>query len=113
MTRSAADAELDDFADGTATRPASFGRAVLAAVKAQANRATISPDTDPRTAYEQFLSSLTRQGIEAFLPRFGKLAAEEGLREPELRSGDRLGVARQESRSRPAPHGSGSLSPID
>ncbi|MCZ4509540.1 enoyl-CoA hydratase-related protein [Streptomyces sp. ActVer] len=98
VARSVADAELDDFVDGAATRLASFGKAALAAAKARANRATLPPDADPRTACTQFLSSLTRPGIEAFLPRFEKLAAEKGLQEPEVRSGDRLGIARQESR---------------
>jgi hypothetical protein len=105
----AADAELDGFVDGAATRLASFGKAVLAAAKAQVNRATLPPDADPRTAYTQFLSSLTRPGIEALLPQFEKLAAEKGLQELELRSGDHLGIARQEIRWTPTPHVSDSL----
>ncbi|MEV0738982.1 enoyl-CoA hydratase/isomerase family protein [Streptomyces sp. NPDC050549] len=98
VTRSVADAELDDFVDGAATRLASFGKAALAAAKARANRATPPPDADPRTAYTQFLSSPTRPGIEAFLPRFEKPAAEKGPEELELRSGGHLGIARPKSR---------------
>ncbi|WP_328835015.1 enoyl-CoA hydratase/isomerase family protein [Streptomyces europaeiscabiei] len=56
VTRTVADAELDDFVDGVATRLASFDKAAPAAAKAQVNRATLPPDADLRAAYTQFLS---------------------------------------------------------
>jgi enoyl-CoA hydratase/carnithine racemase len=98
VTRTLPDAELDGFVEGMATRLASFDKAALAAAKAQVNRATLPPDADLRAAYTQFLSSMTWPGVQAFLPRFEKLLAEKGPEEVELRLGDYLGIARQESR---------------
>ncbi|MEU0076236.1 enoyl-CoA hydratase/isomerase family protein [Streptomyces sp. NPDC006332] len=98
VTRTLPDAELDGFVDGAATRLASFDKTALAAAKAQVNRATLPPDADLRAAYTEFLSSLTWPGVQAFLPRFEKLAAEKGPEELELRLGHYLGIARQESR---------------
>ncbi|WP_406430037.1 enoyl-CoA hydratase/isomerase family protein [Streptomyces sp. NBC_00631] len=98
VTRTVADAELDGFVDGMATRLASFDKAALAAAKAQVNRATLPPDADLRAAYTQFLSSLTWPGPQAFQSRFEKLLAEKGPEELELRLGHYLGIARQESR---------------
>lgn len=98
VTRTVADAELDGFVGGVATLLASFDKAALAAAKAQADRGTLPPDADVRVAYTQFLSSLTRPRAQAFLPQLEKLAAERGLEELELRLGDCLGIARQESR---------------
>jgi hypothetical protein len=46
----------------------------------------------------EFLASLTWPGVQAFLPRFEKLAAEKGPEELELRLGHYLGIARQEGR---------------
>src|ERR1044072_7820695 len=85
VTRTIADAELDGFVDGVATRLASFDRTALAAAKAQVNRATLPPDADLRAAYTEFLSSLAWPGVQAFLPRFEKLLAEKGPEEVELR----------------------------
>ncbi|MFJ9009472.1 enoyl-CoA hydratase/isomerase family protein [Streptomyces canus] len=98
VTRAVADAELDGFVDGVAKRLASFDKTALAAAKAQVNRATLPPDADLRAAYTEFLGSLTWPGVQAFLPRFEKLLAEKGPEEVELRLGDYLGIARQESR---------------
>ncbi|MDT0566278.1 enoyl-CoA hydratase/isomerase family protein [Streptomyces sp. DSM 3412] len=98
VTRTVADAELDGFVDGVAKRLASFDKTALAAAKAQVDRATLPPDADLRAAYAEFLSSLTWPGVQAFLPRFEKLLAEKGHEEVELRLGDYLGIARQESR---------------
>ncbi|MEU1190751.1 enoyl-CoA hydratase/isomerase family protein [Streptomyces sp. NPDC005859] len=98
VTRTVADAELDGFVDGMAKRLASFDKTALAAAKAQVNRATLPPDADLRAAYTEFLSSLTWPGVQAFLPRFEKLLVEKGPEEVELRLGDYLGIARQESR---------------
>ena len=98
VTRTVADAELDDFVNGVATRLASFDKAALAAAKAQVNRATLPPEADLRAAYTEFLSSLTWPGVQEFLPQFEKLAAETGPGELELRLGHYLGIARQQSR---------------
>ncbi|MDH6436624.1 enoyl-CoA hydratase/carnithine racemase [Streptomyces sp. SAI-144] len=98
VTRTLADAELDDFVNGMATRLASFDKDALAAAKAQVNRATLPPDADLRAAYMEFLNSMTWPAVQAFLPQFEKLAAETGPEELELRLGHYLGVARQEGR---------------
>ena len=98
VTRTVADAELDDFVNGVATRLASFDKAALAAAKAQVNRATLPPEADLRAAYTEFLSSLTWPGVQEFLPQFEKLTAETGPEELELRLGHYLGIAHQESR---------------
>ncbi|WP_328784832.1 enoyl-CoA hydratase/isomerase family protein [Streptomyces canus] len=98
VTRTLADAELDDFVNGVATRLASFDKAALAAAKAQVNRATLPPDADLRAAYTEFLTSMTWPEVQAFLPQFAKLAAEKGPEELELRLGHYLGIARQQSR---------------
>ncbi|WP_406213789.1 enoyl-CoA hydratase/isomerase family protein [Streptomyces canus] len=98
VTRTLADAELDDFVNGVATRLASFDKAALAAAKAQVNRATLPPEADLRAAYTEFLSSMTWPGVQEFLPQFEKLAAETGPEELERRLGHYLGIARQQSR---------------
>ncbi|WP_406129243.1 enoyl-CoA hydratase/isomerase family protein [Streptomyces canus] len=98
VTRTLADAELDDFVNGVATRLASFDKAALAAAKAQVNRATLPPEADLRAAYTEFLTSMTWPGVQEFLPQFAKLAAEKGPEELELRLGHYLGIARQQSR---------------
>ncbi|MDT0484284.1 enoyl-CoA hydratase/isomerase family protein [Streptomyces doebereineriae] len=98
VTRTLADAELDDFVNGVATRLASFDKTALAAAKAQVNRATLPPEADLRAAYTEFLSSLTWPGVQEFLPQFEKLTAETGPEELELRLGHYLGIARQQSR---------------
>ncbi|MFJ9908229.1 enoyl-CoA hydratase/isomerase family protein [Streptomyces sp. NPDC101152] len=98
VTRAVADAELDGFVDGVAKRLTSFDKTALTAAKAQVNRATLPPDADLRAAYTEFLGSLTWPGVQASRPRFEKLLAEKGPEEVELRLGDYLGIARQESR---------------
>jgi enoyl-CoA hydratase/carnithine racemase len=95
VTRTIADAELDHFVDGVASRLASFDKAALAAAKAQVNRASLPPDADLRAAYAEFEHSLTWPGYQARLPQLGKLIAENGM-DVELRLGDYIGMANQQ-----------------
>ncbi len=95
-TRAIADAELDRFVDGMASRLASFDKPALAAAKAQVNRATLPPDADLRAAYAEYVSSLTWPGFGARRPRFGKIIAEKGLEEVERRLGYYIGIVNQQ-----------------
>jgi len=95
VTRTIADAELDHFVDGVASRLASFDKKALAAAKAQVNRATLPPEADLRAAYAEFEHSLTWPGYQTRLPQLGKLLAENGM-DVELRLGDYLGIANQQ-----------------
>jgi enoyl-CoA hydratase/carnithine racemase len=97
VTRAIPDAELDRFVDGVATRLASFDKTALAAAKAQVNRATLPPDADLKAAYAEYSNSLTWPEFQARLPAFGKLVAELGVNEVELRLGDYLGIAHQQA----------------
>ncbi|ULR48436.1 enoyl-CoA hydratase/isomerase family protein [Streptomyces deccanensis] len=97
VTRTVADAELDGFVDGIASRLASFDKTALATAKAQVNRATLPPDADLLTAYSEFLGSLTWPGVQASAPLFEKILAEKGVEEVESRLGEYLGIARQQS----------------
>ena len=95
MTRAIADAELDPFVDGVASRLASFDKAALAAAKVQINRASLPPDADLRAAYAEYVNSLTWPGFQARLPQFGKRIAEKGLYDVELRLGYYIGIGNQ------------------
>lgn len=96
VTRAMADAELDHFVEGVASRLASFDKAALATAKAQVNRASLPPDADLRAAYGEYVNSLTGPGFLARLPHVGKLLAEKGLDEVELRLGDYIGIVNQQ-----------------
>jgi enoyl-CoA hydratase/carnithine racemase len=97
VTRTLPDADLDGFVDDLAARLASFDRTALAAAKAQINRATLPPDADLKSAYGEFLTSLTWPGFQARIPGFGKLTAEIGPEELELHLGRYLGLANQQA----------------
>ena len=96
VTRTIADAELDRFVDGVASRLASFDKAALAAAKAQVNRASLPPDADLLAAYKEFENSLTWRGYQARLPQLGKFIAEIGLDEMERRLGYFIGIGNQQ-----------------
>ncbi|WNG15249.1 enoyl-CoA hydratase/isomerase family protein [Cystobacter fuscus] len=92
VTRTLPDAELDGFVEKLATRVASFDKAVVAAAKAQVNRASLPPDADFATAYAEYTSSLAGPGFQAGFARLGQQFAKKGL-EVELRLGEYLGIA--------------------
>ncbi len=96
VTRTIADAELDRFVDGIASRLASFDKQALAAAKAQVNRASLPPDADLLAAYGEFANSLTWPGYRARLPQLGKFIAEIGLDEMERRLGYYIGIGNQQ-----------------
>jgi enoyl-CoA hydratase/carnithine racemase len=96
VTRTIADAELDRFVDGMASRLASFDKAALAAAKAQVNRATLPPDADLLAAYGEFANSLTWPGFQARMSQLGKGFAEIGLDEVERRLGYYIGIGNQQ-----------------
>ena len=96
VTRTIADAELDRFVDGVASRLASFDKAALAAAKAQVNRASLPPDADLMAAYAEFANSLTWPGYQARLPQLGKFIAEIGLDEMERRLGYYIGIGNRQ-----------------
>jgi enoyl-CoA hydratase/carnithine racemase len=95
VTRAIADADLDHFVDGMASRLASFDKTALTAAKARINLASLPPDADLRTAYAEYSNSLTWPGFRTRAPRSAKLAAAIGLEEVELRLGDYLGITDQ------------------
>ncbi|MFY0574016.1 enoyl-CoA hydratase/isomerase family protein [Cystobacter fuscus] len=92
VTRTLPDTELDQFVERLATRVASFDKAVVAAAKAQVNRASLPPDADFATAYAEYKSSLAGPGFQAGFARLGRQFAEKGI-EVELRLGEYLGIA--------------------
>jgi enoyl-CoA hydratase/carnithine racemase len=97
VTRTIADAELDDFVNGVAARIASFDKAAVVAAKAQINRATLPPEADLRAAWAEFSESVTWPGFHARMPQFGNLIAEIGLDEVERNLGNYLGIANQQA----------------
>jgi enoyl-CoA hydratase/carnithine racemase len=92
VTRALPDAELDAFVDATVARLASFDRQALATAKAMVNRATLPPDADLITAYNEFTESLTNAGFPARGAALGALVAEKGL-DVEYALGEYLGLA--------------------
>jgi enoyl-CoA hydratase/carnithine racemase len=93
LTRALPDGELDAFVEALATRLSGFDKQSLAGAKAQVNRATLPPDADVLAAYGEYSQSLAWPGFKARRPRMGKLIAEHGLPEFELRLGRYLGLA--------------------
>jgi hypothetical protein len=57
--------------------------------------ASLPPDADLRAAYAEYFNSLTWPGLQTRLPRFGKIIAEKGLHDMELRLGDYTGIGNQ------------------
>lgn len=62
VTRTLPDTELDQFVTTLAARLAGFDRAVLAAAKAQVNRASLPPDADLFDEYAEYSESLSCRG---------------------------------------------------
>ncbi|APR88531.1 Enoyl-CoA hydratase [Minicystis rosea] len=91
VTRCLPDADLDTFVDELAARIASFDRAVVAAAKAQINRASLPPDADFNAAYEEYTKSLAAPAFQAGFARLGGHFARKGL-DVELRLGEYLGL---------------------
>jgi enoyl-CoA hydratase/carnithine racemase len=97
VTRTIADAELDDFVNDVAARIASFDKAAVVAAKARINRATLPPEADLRASWAEFSESVTWPGFQARMPQFGTLIAEIGLDEVERNLGNYLGIANQQA----------------
>lgn len=93
VTRALPDSELDSFVEALVDRLSGFDKQSLAGAKAQVNRATLPPDTDVLAAYGEYSQSLAWPGFRARRPRMGKLAAEHGPAELELRLGHFIGLA--------------------
>lgn len=90
VTRALPDKDLDTYVDRFAARLASFDKAVLAAAKAQVNRATLPPDSDLDAAYAEYTRSLMGPGFGPRMQRLGRLVGENGI-DVEMRLGDYLG----------------------
>lgn len=75
-----------------AARLAGFDRAVLAAAKAQVNRASLPPAADLLDEYAEYSESLSWSSFQQASARLGELFAEHGV-DVELRLGDYLGTA--------------------
>lgn len=90
VTRALPDKDLDAYVDRFAARLASFDKPVLAAAKAQINRATLPPDSEIDTAYAEYTRSLTGPGFAPRMQRLGRLVGENGI-DVEMRLGDYLG----------------------
>jgi len=93
VTRTIADAELDNFVDTMASRLASFDKTALTAAKTQINRATLPPDADLHAAYAEFVASLSFPGFNARSVSFVKLLTDLGIHDIEKRLGHYLGIA--------------------
>lgn len=89
VTRTLPDAELDGFVAALAARLAGFDRRVLAAAKAQVNRASLPPDADLHTEYDEYSDSLTWNSFQRGFGRLAGLVAEHGV-DVELRLGEYL-----------------------
>lgn len=94
ITRSMPDDELDAFVDRRSARIASFNKTVVAAAKAQINRASLPPDADFAAAYAEYMSSLLAPAFQEGFARLGRHFARRGL-EVELRLGDYLGTVEE------------------
>jgi enoyl-CoA hydratase/carnithine racemase len=97
VTRAIADAELDDFVNGVATRIASFDKAAVTGAKAMINRVTLPPEADLRTSWAEVSESLAWPQFQSRLPQFGTLIAEIGVDEVERNLGHYLGMANQQA----------------
>jgi len=94
VTRALPDAELDGFVERLATRLASFDRQVLAAAKAQINRASLPPHADLLAAYGEYVGSLAWPSFKAGTLALRRRVAEKGIVEIELNLGDYIGGAK-------------------
>ncbi len=94
VTRSLPDDGLDAFVDGLSARIASFDKTVVAAAKAQINRASLPPDADFTAAYAEYTRSLSAPAFQAGFARLGRHFARGGL-EVELRLGEYLGLVEE------------------
>jgi enoyl-CoA hydratase/carnithine racemase len=94
VTRALPDAELDGFVERLATRLASFDRQVLAAAKAQINRASLPPHADLLAAYSEYVGSLAWPSFKAGTLALRRRVAEKGIVEIELNLGDYIGGAK-------------------
>ncbi len=91
VTRALPDAELDEFVDGIVARLAAFDRTALATAKRMVNRATLPPDEDLVTAYQEFIATTTQP---AYLARASAPAlTEEQALQLEYNLGELIGVA--------------------
>lgn len=91
VTRALPDAALDGFVDSFAARLASFDGPVLAAAKAQVNRATLPPPEDFDAAYAEYTQSLAGAGFPQRMRRLGQLIGSYGM-DVEMRLGHYLGL---------------------
>ncbi|MFF4014135.1 enoyl-CoA hydratase/isomerase family protein [Streptomyces sp. NPDC001843] len=92
VTRTVADAELDDLVSGVAARIASFDKQSVLAAKAQINRSTLPPAADLRASWAEFAESVNWPGFQARVPQLGKAIAEIGLKEIERNLGHYAGL---------------------
>jgi len=92
VTRAIADSELDAFVSLIARRFALFDRQALTGAKAQINRATLPPDRDFISSYEEFSSSMTWPSVKDRLRQIGMFAGHIGVGEMEKNLGYYLGA---------------------
>jgi enoyl-CoA hydratase/carnithine racemase len=97
VTRTVADAELDDLVGAVAARIASFDKAAVLGAKAQIGRSTLPPVADLRASWAEFAESVTRPGFQQRVPVVGKLIAEHGLDEVERNLAHYAGIANQQA----------------
>jgi enoyl-CoA hydratase/carnithine racemase len=92
VTRTVADAELDELVSSVATRIASFDKASVLGAKAQINRSTLPPVADLRASWAEFAESVNWPGFQARVPQLGQAIAEIGLEEIERNLGHYAGL---------------------
>ncbi|MET7655817.1 enoyl-CoA hydratase/isomerase family protein [Streptomyces sp. NPDC005486] len=97
VTRTVADAELDDLVSGMAARIASFDKQSVLAAKTQINRSTLPPVADLRASWAEFAESVNWPGFQARVPQLGKAIAEIGLEEIERNLGHYAGLINEQA----------------
>lgn len=97
VTRTVADAELDDLVNSMAARIASFDKQSVLGAKAQINRSTLPPVADLRASWAEFAESVTWPGFQGRVPQLGKAIAEIGLEEIEQNLGHYAGLINEQA----------------
>jgi enoyl-CoA hydratase/carnithine racemase len=91
VTRTLPNAELDAFVNKLANRFATFDKTALLTVKKQVNSITLPPEAELQNSYNEFLKSLSWQGLQLRMPIFGGMYGKYGIEKVEQNMGFYIG----------------------
>lgn len=96
VTRTMPDAKLDTFVMNMATRLASFDKTALVTAKKQINAISAPQEAELQNSYNEFLKSLSWQGLQLRVPVLGKMLNEVGPLKVEENLGYYIGEANKQ-----------------